>query len=176
MNRLTALGLIGLGACSALLCSACVVTNRVEAPAADSPAANSPTADSLEKRNTAVVLAFTDMVFNQHEVAAAFDKYVGPVYIQHNPVVPDGIEGGVKGLTFLTHTKYPELMQEVKRTVAEGNLVMIHTQQLRNAEERASNRGLALMDIFRVENGRIVEHWDVVEEVPEKANNNNTMF
>ncbi|MFT3905597.1 MAG: ester cyclase [Steroidobacteraceae bacterium] len=153
--------------CILLAAAGCATTARQAA---------APAAKSQAEANKAVVLAFTDTVFNKHDVAGAFKQYVGPAYIQHNPKVPDGVEGAIKGLTYVTHTLYPDLRQEVKRVVAEGNLVAIHTRQIRNAEDAASGRGNAIMDIFRLENGKIVEHWDVVEEVPATAANNNTMF
>lgn len=140
-------------------------------------ATSSPVARAaLAQQNTAVVLAFLDTVFNRHEVGAAFKMYVGATYRQHNPKLADGREAAIVGLTRLTREVYPELRQEVKRTVAQGDLVTVHTRQTRNAAERASGRGVAVIDIFRLEHGRIVEHWDVVEDVPEKSANDNSMF
>lgn len=129
-------------------------------------------AQGVLEANKDAVRGFLDTVFNKHQVADAFQKYVGLVYIQHNPNVPDGIEAAVKGLTWVTTTRSPQLHLEIKRMVAEGDLVVAHTHQIR----QPGDRGQAIIEIFRVQNGRIVEHWDVVEEVPETAKNNNTMF
>lgn len=128
------------------------------------------------QQNTAVVLAFLDTVFNKHEVAQAFKRYVGPYYRQHNPNVADGIEGAITALTRLTRDVFPELHQEVKRTVAQGDLVAVQTRQVRYAIDQDSARGVAVMDVFRLERGKIVEHWDVVEDIPEKSANDNSMF
>jgi predicted SnoaL-like aldol condensation-catalyzing enzyme len=128
------------------------------------------------QQNTAVVLAFLDMVFNRHDVEMAFKLYVGPEYRQHNPAVADGRAGAIQGLTRLTHELYPELRQEVKRTVSQGDLVAVHSRYLRTAGDRSSARGLAVVDMFRLEHGRIVEHWDVTQEIPETSANENTMF
>jgi len=121
------------------------------------------------QQNTAVVLAFLDTVFNKHEVEQAFRRYVGPAYRQHNPLVPDGAEAAVRALTRLTHELAPQLRQEVKRTLAQGDLVAVHSRYLGSGEQAA-------VDIFRLEHGRIVEHWDVVQEIPAAAANDNSMF
>ena len=140
-------------------------------------ATNGPTARALRaQQNTAVVLAFLDTAFNKHEVEQAFKLYVGPVYRQHNPHVADGIEGAVSALTHLTREVYPELRQDVKRTVAQGDLVAVHSRYTHSAADRAGSGGEAVVDIFRLEHGKIVEHWDVVEDVPGESANDNTMF
>jgi predicted SnoaL-like aldol condensation-catalyzing enzyme len=128
------------------------------------------------QQNTAVVLAFLDTVFNKHEVEQAFRLYVGASYRQHNPNVPDGVDGAVRALTKYTHEIYPELRQEVKRTVAQGDLVAVHSRYVPGNAERERGTGAAAVDIFRVEHGKIVEHWDVLQNIPEKSANDNSMF
>jgi len=128
------------------------------------------------QQNLATVLAFVDMAFNRHEVEQAFRLYVGPEYREHNPHVADGKDSVIKALVGYTHEMYPELRQEVKRTIAQGDLVAVHLFETRSAAERTAGRGRALIDIFRLEHGRIVEHWDVVQDVPEQPVNDNTMF
>jgi len=122
-------------------------------------------------QNTVVVRAFLDMVFNQHKVAQAFADYVGPTYTQHNPYVPDGIAGGVKGLGGML-AKNPQTHIYIKRTIAEGDLVVDHNL----TTAKPGDRGTAIIDIFRLQNGKIVEHWDVLQAVPATAANKNTMF
>jgi len=85
--------------------------------------------------------------------------------------VPDGPEVAVAFLTRL-RAENPELRYEIKRVIAEEDLVFLHIHSRRNA----ADRGLAIAEIFRVANGRIVEHWDVIQPVPETAANANTMF
>jgi len=153
-------------------CLVVLVSVALTACAATGPVARAARA----QQNTAVVLAFLDMVCNRHDVEKAFKLYVGPEYRQHNPSVADGKAGAIQGLTGFTHEIYPELRQEVARTVAQGDLVAVHSRYLRNAADRSSGRGLAAVDIFRLEHGRIVEHWDVVQEVPETSANDNSMF
>lgn len=134
--------------------------------------------EASEKKNSEVVLAFLDQVFNKHTVKEAFDAYVGPTYKQHQPKVGDGVEAGIKGLTFLTTQKYPKMRMEVKRSAAQGDLVFVHWRQVRDEADEKSGLGTAIVDIFRLEKGKIVEHWDVVEEVvdPKTAANQNGMF
>ena len=152
--------LIGVTAC---LLPACASTGAVARAA-------------KAQQNTAVVLAFLDTVFNKHEVELAFKLYVGPVYRQHNPNVADGIDGAVKGLARLTHEIFPEMRQQVKRTVSQGDLVSVHAHYSRNAADREAGSGQAVIDIFRLEHGKIVEHWDVVQDIPVKSANDNSMF
>jgi predicted SnoaL-like aldol condensation-catalyzing enzyme len=131
---------------------------------------------AVAQQNTAVVLAFLDTVFNKHEVEQAFKLYVAPQYRQHSPVVADGNQAAMQALTHYTHELYPELRQEVKRTVAQGDLVSVHSRYIKHAADRERGQGQAVVDIFRLEHGKIVEHWDVVQDIPSKSANDNTMF
>lgn len=121
--------------------------------------------------NEAVVIKLLDVAFNQKKVVEAFESYVGPYYRQHNPSVPDGKEAIIKALpSYLAAA--PELRYHFKRVLSDGDLVIVHSHVTTNAQDR----GMAVIDIFRVENGKVVEHWDVAQPVPEKAANDNTMF
>ena len=126
--------------------------------------------DQLEV-NKKIVLEYTDLAFNQGKPEEAVAKYLGPYYRQHNPGAKDGTESFIAYVKWFAQ-KYPSFHGEVKRIIAEGDLVITHTHLIREP----GDRGLAVIDIFRFENGKIVEHWDVVQEIPEKSANNNTMF
>mgnify|MGYP001560059165 CR=1 FL=1 len=120
--------------------------------------------------NKKAVLEFYEKGLNQKDFDAA-SKYFGPKYIQHNPGAPDGIEG-FKAFIALRKEKFPDARSEIKRAFAEGDFVILHIHAVRAPGERGS----AIVDIFRLENGKIVEHWDVVQPIPEKAANSNGMF
>lgn len=128
------------------------------------------------QQNTAVVLAFLDTVYNKHEVEQAFRLYVAPNYIQHRRGSPIGNDATIQALTRMTHELYPELRQDVKRTVAQGDLVAVHSLYIRNKADRDSGSGRAVVDIFRLEHNRIVEHWDVGEDSAASATGDNTIF
>jgi predicted SnoaL-like aldol condensation-catalyzing enzyme len=128
-------------------------------------------ADATEQNTKEMVTAFYKMVFYDHKAAEAFKTYVGASYRQHNPLVPDGIEPSVAFLSKRFEAS-PQASNEIKRVIADGDLVAVHVHSRSND----GDRGRAIVDIFRVENGKIVEHWDVIQPVPENAQNNNTMF
>ena len=116
------------------------------------------------------VVEFYNQALNEKNFDAA-SKYLGARYIQHNPTAPDGIEGFKAFLGFLRE-KFPDSRSEIKRVFAEGDHVIVHVHAVREP----GTRGRAIIDIFRLENGKIVEHWDVAQDVPEKAANSNGMF
>lgn len=121
--------------------------------------------------NKKIVTDFYNGVFIKHQVKAYSDRYIGTQYIQHNPYVPNG------KAPFVTHfTQYfkehPEAKNVIKRAIAQDDLVMLHVHSTENPQDQ----GKAIVDIFRVENGKIVEHWDVQQSIPEKSANTNTMF
>jgi len=120
--------------------------------------------------NKKAVLEFYDKALNQKDFDAAA-KYFGPKYIQHNPGAPDGIEG-FKAFIAMRKEKFPNAKSEIKRVLAEGDFVILHVHGVREPGER----GVAIVDIFRLENGKIVEHWDVIQPIPEKPANSNGMF
>jgi len=127
-------------------------------------------ADATLDANKKAVVEFYEAAINRKDFEAA-SKFFGPRYVQHNPNAPDGIEGFKAFLGFLRE-KFPHLRSEVKRVFAEGDYVILHVHTVREP----GTRGAALVDIFRLENGKIVEHWDVRQEIPEKAANTNGMF
>jgi predicted SnoaL-like aldol condensation-catalyzing enzyme len=119
------------------------------------------------KRN---VVEFYNQALNEKNFEAA-SKYLGARYIQHNPVAADGPEG-LKGFIGFLRDKFPQSRSEIKRVFADGDFVILHVHSVREP----GTRGRAIIDLFRLENGKIVEHWDVVQDVPEKAANANGMF
>ena len=122
-------------------------------------------------RNKQTVIAFITRAFNDKQPADAVAQYVGSQYIQHDPQSPDGAEAFIQFATGFA-SQFPQLRIDVKRVIAEGDLVMAHLLITMAPE----NRGMAGVDIFRLQDGKIVEHWDVLQPVPEQAANDNTMF
>lgn len=127
-------------------------------------------ADEKLEANKKAVVEFYNKAINEKDFEAA-RKYMGPKYIQHNPNAADGPEGLAGYLKFLKE-KFPQSKSEIKRVFAEGDYVILHVHAVREP----GTRGSAIVDIFRLENGKVVEHWDVIQPVPEKAMNSNGMF
>ncbi|MEV5716902.1 nuclear transport factor 2 family protein [Amycolatopsis mediterranei] len=135
-----------------------------------SPRTTQPGPGWLTTRNKELVTAYVDRLLVRKDLSA-IDTYVGPEYHQHNPTIADGVAGAKAGLGAY-FAQFPQLKVTSKRVIAEGDLVAIHSHYV-NAP---GDRGQAVVDLFRVRDGRIVEHWDVIQDVPPTSANNNTMF
>jgi predicted SnoaL-like aldol condensation-catalyzing enzyme len=127
--------------------------------------------DNELENNKRIVREFYELAFNERRPEEAVAKYMGSYYRQHNPQAADGAEPFINFVQYFTQT-FPDLRINIKRMIAEGDLVVVHSHGIRHAEDR----GMAVMDIFRLEDGKVVEHWDVIQEIPESAANTNTMF
>jgi predicted SnoaL-like aldol condensation-catalyzing enzyme len=120
--------------------------------------------------NKQTVLAFYEIAMNNKDSEGA-SHLIGRRYIQHDPGIADGVDGLNDFIDYLRET-FPELRADVKRIFTDGDFVIAHVHRVRVP----GHRGSALVDIFRLENGRIVEHWGVSEPVPDQAENANGMF
>jgi predicted SnoaL-like aldol condensation-catalyzing enzyme len=134
------------------------------------PFAAAHAATAQEEANRQAVLAFYEKGLNQKDADSAL-AYVGDRYTQHNPNAQDGPEGFRKFIGFLRE-KFPNSHSEIKRSFVDGDYVILHVHAVREP----GTKGNAIVDIFKLENGKIVEHWDVVQPIPETSANNNTMF
>jgi predicted SnoaL-like aldol condensation-catalyzing enzyme len=120
--------------------------------------------------NENTVRQFLDLAFNGKRPAEAAEKYVGPRYIQHNPQAADGRQAFVDFVTSFG-AQFPTAVLEVKRVVAQADHVATHSLLKTSPEDR----GMAVADFFRLENGKIVEHWDVLQPVPEATTSGRSM-
>lgn len=123
------------------------------------------------EHNKQTVSDFIHRAFNDKQPADAVAKYVGARYIQHDPQSADGAAAFVQMASgFAAH--FPQMGIEIKRIIAEGDLVAAHVL----ISLAAGNPGMAGVEIYRLEAGKIVEHWNVLQPIPEQAANDNTMF
>ena len=125
----------------------------------------------MQKSNKKIVRDFYELAFNQHKPTEAAKRYIGSRYIQHNPYVPNGAEAFYSYFEGF-FKEHPKSRVEIKRVLADGDLVVLHLHSITDEQDR----GRAIVDVFRVEDGKIVEHWDVTQEVPAASANSNTMF
>ena len=148
---------------AAAMLSACATTEQ------GSPLSSAE--DQCQLTPLEVVTQFSDLFYRQKNVRMAFERWVHPDYIQHKPTLPDGREPVVSFLEKLL-ARYPDRIFKIHRVIASDDLVAVHYHSQSSPEDT----GFAVVDIFRVEDCLMVEHWDVVQPVPEQSANDNTMF
>jgi predicted SnoaL-like aldol condensation-catalyzing enzyme len=122
------------------------------------------------EQNKKNALAFYSLAFNDKRPAEAVQRYLGPKYIQHNPQAEDGPEAFIRFVTDFA-SRFPRSSLDIRRAVAEDDLVVTHSVLKTSPEDR----GTAAADFFRFEDGKIVEHWDVLQPIPEQSANGNGM-
>ncbi len=124
----------------------------------------------MTELNRQIMTDFAEIFYHERDVRRAFEKYVSAEqYVQHNPTIADGRETAVAAL----HDKFahPNARFEIKKILVDGDLAVVHVRAFPSGGKEA-----AVADFYRIRDGKIVEHWDVLQLVPETAQNNNTMF
>ena len=148
------------------------MANGQETPPTSKPAIETRPAMSASQMasNKAAVLEFYDAALNRKDFTAA-SRFIGPAYKQHNPRASDGLDGF---RLFIENMKanLPRSHSEIKQAFVDGDYVILHVHKT----PEPNDRGVSIIDIFRLSKGKIVEHWDVTQEIPEHTVSGNSMF
>lgn len=148
----------------------CVLLGSTSMQSMTTFAAEQQESVSMMESNKKIVVEFFEAALNQKNAELA-TSYLGDKYVQHNPMAMDGAEG-LQGFIGFMKTSFPDARIDIKRVFADGDHVILHS----HAVMVPGTAGAAVIDIFRLENGKIVEHWDVMQDVPAEAANSNGMF
>ena len=127
--------------------------------------------ESVTERNKKIVVAFYKEAHFDGDVDGAIERYVGDTYTQHTPAAEDGVEGLRAYINFFLKA-FPNAKGDIRRVAADGDIVMVHAHWT----GLITPNGDVGVDIFRVANGKLVEHWDVIAPVPETSKNKNTIY
>jgi len=123
-----------------------------------------------QEQNKKTIVSYYETAFGG-EPEKAVAQYMGASYRQHNPEADDGPEAFIQFVHALRKAN-PDLKLLIKKVIAEGDTVVTHAHLVLKPDDR----GVALADFFRLEDGKVVEHWDVIQAVPERSANPNGMF
>lgn len=129
-----------------------------------------PAASGKQPDNRAIVTDFARLFYTERDVKGAFEKYVVPDYIQHNPGLADGRDAAVAALAPMFADRVKSF--EIKRILIDGDMAVIHV----HVRPTPDSRGASVFDMYRLKNGRIVEHWDAIQPVPAESRNPHPMF
>jgi predicted SnoaL-like aldol condensation-catalyzing enzyme len=119
--------------------------------------------------NRELMTDFARIFYTERDPRGAFARYVAPGYIQHNPGLPDGPEAAVEGLEPKFRAEGARF--EIQRILVDRDLAVVHVKA-----SRPGAPDTAVADFYRIEDGRIVEHWDVLQAVPASSANAHPMF
>ena len=125
---------------------------------------------SETERNRAIVTDFARIFYQERDVPAAFNRYVAADYIQHNPGIADGRAAAIAALEPMFSR--PDARFDVKRIIVDGEYAVIHL----HGRGRADDAGGAVADIYRLKDGKIVEHWDVLQPIGSESANPHPYF
>ncbi|HAM45691.1 MAG TPA: polyketide cyclase [Propionibacteriaceae bacterium] len=135
----------------------------------DQAALATPTSDRSSEATRGVIEPFVELFYGQRAIRAAMEAYVTNDYVQHNPGVADGREAAIVALE--ASIAGSDLHLDIQRVLVDGSFAVIHLHAWRDGQ-----RGGSVVDMYRIEDGLIVEHWDVIQQVPESAANPHPMF
>ncbi|OBQ69901.1 hypothetical protein EB233_12205 [Mesorhizobium erdmanii] len=150
---------------------AAVALTAVAHAGTSKPAREAVQQHELTQKNKALVLKAYQALFGDHDLTA-LDRYWAENYIQHNPTMTDGRDSVKQLLESLGVAHWPKQKVDLKRVIAEGDLVMTEVVQPKQGQSPET----VIVDIFRVENGKIAEHWDVMQPVPANPTNKRPMY
>lgn len=129
------------------------------------------TNQDLTEKNRAIMEDFLNLFYGQYKIREAFEKHVAEDYIQHSLLADNGRENAIVSISKLWATM-PEIEINVLRVLVDGNMAMCHLY----GKDNPQHDGIVVVDIFRLENGKIVEHWDVLQQVERETINGNTQY